>query len=131
MYFDKDGVIAEVSDKEISGIPEVAGLEFDHVVLYEQLPVPDSKVFSEILSITHLMEKYELDADKIYFDKDYNVILYFDKVEADLGTEDNIDDKVAVLPEILTKLKGKEGSLDLTDYKDGNTITFTEKNDEQ
>ena len=60
-----------------------------------------------------------------------NVILYFDKVEADLGTEDNIDDKVAVLPEILTKLKGKEGSLDLTDYKDGNTITFTEKNDEQ
>ena len=131
MYFDKDGVIAEVSDKEISGIPEVAGLEFDHVVLYEQLPVPDPKVFSEILSITHLMEKYELDADKIYFDKDYNVILYFDKVEADLGTEDNIDDKVAVLPEILTKLKGKEGSLDLTDYKDGNTITFTEKNDEQ
>lgn len=126
MYFDKDGVVAEVSDKKISGIPEVIGLSFDHVVLYEQLPVKDTKIFSEILSITHLLEKYKLNADKIFFDDDYNVILYFDKVEVDLGAEDGIDDKAAVLPEILAKLKGKEGTLDLTDYKDGSTITFSE-----
>ena len=117
---------SQVSDKAISGIPEVDGLKFDHVVLYEQLPVSDKKVFSEILSITHLLSKYQLDADKIYFDEDYNLKLYFDGVEADLGQGTDIDDKVAVLPEILGKLKGKNGVLDLTDYKDGDTITFTE-----
>lgn len=126
MYFDKDGVVAEVSDKAISGIPEVDGLKFDHVVLYEQLPVSDKKIFSEILSITHLLSKYQLDADKIYFDEDYDLKLYFDGVEADLGQGTDIDDKVSVLPEILGKLKGKNGVLDLTDYKDGDTITFTE-----
>lgn len=126
MYFDKDGVVAEVSDKVISGIPEVVGLNFDHVVLYDKLPVSDDSVFSEILSITHLLSKYELDADRIYFDKDYDIKIYFDGVEVDLGKEDGIDDKVSVLPEILGKLKGKTGILDLTDYKDGSTITFTE-----
>ncbi len=128
MYFDKDGVVAEVSDKAISGIPEVDGLKFDHVVLYEQLPVSDKKIFSEILSITHLLSKYQLNADKIYFDDKYDVKLYFGGVEVDLGQGSDIDDKVTVLPEILEKLKGKEGILDLTEYKDGDTITFTSEN---
>ena len=63
MYFDKDGVIAEVSDKEISGIPEVAGLEFDHVVLYEQLPVPDSKYLFQVFLLFFRQYDFHLNTD--------------------------------------------------------------------
>ena len=39
MYFDKEGIIVEASNEKTQGIPLVTGLSFEHVVLYEPLPV--------------------------------------------------------------------------------------------
>jgi len=57
MYFDKDGVVVESSMEKTAGIPMVTGLKFDHVILYEPLPVENAAVFSSILSITQLVNK--------------------------------------------------------------------------
>ena len=35
MYFDRDGTIVESSEMQTAGVPEVTGLKFDHVVMYE------------------------------------------------------------------------------------------------
>ncbi len=128
IYFDRDGIVVETSQLESDDVPLVLGLQFDHVILHEKLPVQDDKVFGKILDITQLLTKYNLDADKIFFDSEFNMYLYFDTVEVSLGTDDNIDEKVIQLQYILPKLEGKTGILEMSDYS-ANTqnITFEEK----
>ena len=106
----------------------MTGLSFDHVVLYEKLPVENEEVFTRILNVTQLLKKYELSADRIYFDSSENMTLYFGNVRAALGNDDNTDEKISNLKQILPSLEGKNGILDLVNYtRDSNHITFTEK----
>ena len=45
LYFDKDGYVVESSSIKTVGVPQITGLEFDHIVLGEPLPVEDQTVF--------------------------------------------------------------------------------------
>ena len=128
IYFDRDGIVVETSEKESDDVPLVLGLDFDHVIIHEKLPVENESVFGEILDITQLLAKYDLGADKIFFDSELNMYLYFDEVEVSLGTNENIDEKIIQLQYILPKLEGKSGILEMSDYN-ANTqnITFEEK----
>lgn len=128
MYFDRTGTVVEASKEKTEGIPEVTGLSFDHVVLYEKLPVENEEVFTRILNVTQLLKKYELSADRIYFDSSENMTLYFGNVRAALGNDDNTDEKISNIKQILPSLEGRNGILDLVNYtRDSNHITFTEK----
>lgn len=127
MYFDKDGYVVECSTIKTEGIPQVLGLHFDHVILYEKLPIENEQVFQEILSISQMLVKYDLETDKIYFDEDMNLSLYFGEARVDFGNDIYLEEKLMVLPDILPKLEGKKGLLDLSDYKKGDTITFQQK----
>lgn len=129
MYFDRDGIVVESSFEKSDNVPEVMGLNFDYVIMHEKLPIDNQKVFSEILDITQLLYKYHLNANKIFFDSEYNVYLYFDTVEVSLGDFENIDEKIIQLQYILPKLEGKTGILEMKDYDDNTrNITFEEKN---
>ncbi len=129
IYFDRDGIVVETSTEPSDDVPLVLGLNFEYIVLHEKLPVENENVFSEILDITQLLRKYDLNADKIFFDSDYHLYVYFENVEVSLGTNDNIDEKVIQLQYILPNLQGKTGILEMSEY-DANTqnITFEEKN---
>lgn len=128
MYFDRDGIVVESSFEASDAVPEVLGLDFNYVIIYEKLPVENENVFAEILDITKLLDKYNLNANKIFFDKDYNVYLYFDGVEVSLGTQKFIDEKIIQLQYILPSLEGKNGLLEMKDYDDDTkNITFEEK----
>lgn len=125
MYFDKDGIVVESSDMRTSGIPQVTGLDFEYVVLDEPLPVENDEIFGRILSITQLLDKYELTADKIFFDSAYDLTLFFDGVKVTLGSSDEIDEKIMRLCDILPKLEGKTGTLRMESYtEDTKNITF-------
>lgn len=125
MYFDKDGIVVESSTEKTKGIPMVTGLKFDHVVLHQVLPVEDEEVFSEILSITKLVNKYDLSVDRIYFGMDGTLTLYFEGVKAAFGTGENLEEKVMKLQYILPELTGKSGTLRMENYtEDTKTITF-------
>ncbi len=128
IYFDREGLVVETSAEPSDDVPLVLGLNFDYVILHEKLPVSDETVFSEILDITQLLAKYNLNADKIFFDSEYKIYLYFDGIEVSLGTNENIDEKVIQLQYILPELQGKNGILKMSEY-DSNTqnITFEEK----
>jgi len=126
MYFDKDGIVVESSAERMGGIPQVSGLTFDSVQLYEKLPVEDDSVFNGILSITKLLSKYELMADRIYFDDD-EMTLYFGTIRVALGTSDYIDEKVTQMHYILPELSGKSGVLDMRDYQTAeDNVTFVQ-----
>lgn len=127
MYFDKDGIVVESSPKFTPGIPQVTGLKFDHVILHKPLPVEKETIFQDILDMTQLLNKYEISADKIHFDSNYDMTLYFGDVRIDLGDKSNIDEKVMRLPYILPSLEGKSGILHLDDFSENNMdITFEE-----
>ena len=116
MYFDKDGIVVESSLEKTQGIPLVTGLSFDHVILYDALPVENPEIFKSILSITQLVNKYKLSADRIHFGSDHTLTLYFEKVKVALGSGENLDEKVMTLQYMLPELEGKSGVLRMENY---------------
>lgn len=124
-YFDKDGIVVESAAQRTDGIPQVSGLNFESITLYEPLPIENAEVFGSVLSITQLLSKYKLVADRISFSEDYEMTLYFGDVRVILGTSAYIDEKVTRLQHILPNLVGKSGVLDMRDYQDvSDTVTF-------
>ncbi|MBO4903983.1 MAG: cell division protein FtsQ [Lachnospiraceae bacterium] len=124
MYFDKDGIVVESSNRAIEGIPFVTGLSYDHVVLHEPLPVKKPAVFLTILSITQLLGKYQIETDRIAFDSDENITLYFGNARVSLGTDDFIDEKINEMHLLLPKLKGYSGTLHMENYV-GEEVNFS------
>ena len=125
MYFDRDGIVVEASVTKTEGIPEITGIDFSQVVLYEALPVENQDIFREILSITQILSKYGLSADKIYFDDTGEMTLYFGDVRARLGSEDNMEEKVARLQQLLPSAGGKKGVFRLENYSgSGENVSF-------
>lgn len=125
MYFDRDGTVVESSAERTGGIPQVTGLRFDYVVVNEPLPVENDEIFKRILDITQLLNKYELMADKIFFDSSYDLTLFFDDVRVTLGSSSEIDQKIIRLKSILPELEGKRGTLQMENYtEDTKNITF-------
>ena len=125
MYFDREGIVVESSPQITEGVPEITGLRFNHVRLYEQLPVERSEIFQEILELTQLLDKYEIIADKIYFDTDNNVTLYFGEARVLIGSKSHIDEKIMQLSVIVPSIQGKAGVLDMREYETGTTtLTF-------
>ena len=77
------------------------------------------------MDITQLLEKYEISAEKIYFDKNEQMTLYFENIRVRLGDISNIDDKITRLKAILPELEGQKGILRMENYEEGmKNITF-------
>lgn len=125
MYFDKDGIIVESSLSRTVGIPEITGITFSRMVMYEVLPVENQDVFRDILSVTRILSKYNLNADRIMFDDSYEMTLYFGDTRARLGNDDNLEEKVARLSQILPAAEGKKGVFRLENYTgSGSNVSF-------
>ena len=127
VYFDRDGYVVESSSIKTVGVPQITGLEFDHLVAGERLPVKDPEVFQRILEITKLLQKYALTSDKIHFKRSGEVTLYFGEVKVELGSDSaTLEDKLMLLPEFLQTLSGKRGTLQMQIY-DGDSGKYTFK----
>ena len=125
IYFDKDGIVVETSTEKTTGIPQVTGLKFDHVILHEALPVEKPEIFDEVLNITQQLERYSMTADRIYFDSNYRVTLVFGEAKVALGDDGYTDEKIMKLQYILPSLLGKKGTLDMREYsEDTKSYTF-------
>ena len=130
MYFDKDGYVVESSQIKTPGVPQITGLKFDYCTLGQKLPVEQVEIFTRIMDLTRLMSKYELSPDRIYF-RDYTEItLYFAEVRVALGVGNNLEEKLMVLPALLTNLEGRKGVLRMENYT-RDTITTVFETDEE
>lgn len=129
MYFDKDGTVVENSVEVIEGITPVKGLEFERIVLNEKLPVEDEEVFDVVLDTTQALDKYEIRVDKIYISEDNQVTLYKENIEVLLGKNEDMNDKIRTFNDMMPKLEGLNGTLDIKEYNENNTgYTFKKKN---
>lgn len=117
LYFDKDGDVVESSGVRTLGVPQITGLEFDHVIVGKRLPVQDPSIFDSILNVTMLLKKYELIADKIYFSKYGEITVFFGDVKVALGSDSaKLEDKLVLLPTFLESLEGRRGTLQMETY---------------
>lgn len=117
VYFDRDGYVVESSSVKTVGVPQIMGLQFDHMVTGEKLPVEDEGIFGSILDITKLLQKYELSPDKIYFNKSGAVTVHFGEVKVSLGNDPTrLEDKLMSLTGLLPKLEGQKGILQMQTY---------------
>lgn len=128
MYFDKDGIVVDSSDKPLEGIPEITGLKFGSIVLYKKLPVEDEKIFEDILNLTQILQTYGIRCDRIDYSGLREATLYLGDIKVVLGSGD-LTGKIAelsdMLPEIRTKMaeQGIQGGtlyLDSYDENAGN-----------
>lgn len=126
VYFDRDGFVVESSSVKTLGVPQIMGLQFDHIVTGQKLPVEDEDVFANILNITKLLQKYELTSDKIYFNSSGGITLYFGEVRVLLGNDAaTLEDKLMLLASLLPNLEGKSGTLQMQTYDaDGGKYVF-------
>lgn len=125
IYFDKDGIVVESSMEKTKGIPQVVGISFDYVIMYEPLPAKDAEMFDKVLDINQLMTKYNVNAEKIYFTALGDIILYKDNIVINLGEDKDLDLKIMNLPTFLDNVAGKSGTLRMEDYSETNRdVTF-------
>ncbi len=123
LYFDKDGYVVENSNIITEGVPLITGFDFSYVVMGEKLPVENETVFTNIMDITKLLSKYELSADKIFFASESDIIVFFENIKVKLGSTRNLEEKIMNLPQFLSSLVGKSGTLNLENYAEDSRVT--------
>ena len=128
-YFDKDGFVVETSQEVIEDVPKIEGLTCDSVVLYEKLPLANDTALKNLLSLTQLLQKYEIAAKRIkYEEASGSMTVYSGKITILVGNADNLAQKIMRLQYILPQLEGKKGTLHLENWTSETTdIIFDPK----
>jgi cell division protein FtsQ len=131
LYFDTDGYIVETSTEKVDGLLFIDGIYFDYFVLNNQLPVTDSKIFSQILVLSQLVQQEELDLERVYFDKSLNITLYTGQISVYLGQGTDLESKLHTLKDILPQLADQQGTLYLDNYSTvNNTVEYIFKRED-
>lgn len=129
MYFDKDGIVLESSSEKVSDIPCITGIRFDTMVMYEPLPIEDKDFFYTVLTLTQLLQKYNLEIDDIRFTAQNEIILYCKDIKILLGDGSNIEEQISELGNILQSIEGRSGTLYMKDYTiEKGDVVFRENN---
>lgn len=130
LYFDKDGIVVDSSRDILEGVPEVAGLSYTNVVLHSRLNVEDDRVFSILLEIVQLCEKYSIDVDKVFFDKKYDVVMYVGNIKIMLGEPSTITEKIYEVSQMMPQMQGLSGTLHMENFtEDTSSIIFKKENE--
>ncbi len=123
LYFAKDGMVVESFSARLEGIPWITGLKFGHIALHQPLPVENSRVFDEILTLTQMLTTHEITVDEIHYDTHADASLTIGQVRATPGSTDQMNGKISELKDQLPVLEGLSGTLYLDTYNEAETVT--------
>lgn len=121
MYFDKDGIVVENSMSEYEDVPEITGIKFENIILHEKIPVKNEKIFSLILDVTQMVDKYDVAVKKINISEDLSATLYINSFRVALGNDGDYGKKIAELSSILPNMEDIPGELDMREYNKSDT----------
>ncbi len=127
LYFDKDGIVVESTSELLEGIPQISGLNFSEVTLYEKLPVEKEETFRVILNLTQALDKYGMTPDDIRLSDNLEITLVFGEARVLFGTSDYLEEKVTRLASFIDSLEGQKGVLHMENFtEDTQNIVFKE-----
>ena len=126
VYFDKDGIVVEISGVCIDNVLRIDGVAVSAVSMGKKLPLEDDQVFKILLNLTQLLDKQDVHPESVRFLENNEITLYFGEVKVQLGKDENMDEKIIRLKNIVLSLEGKKGTLHMENV-DENTknVTFT------
>lgn len=128
VYFDKDGIVLDSSKERVGTVPLIKGLIFDEWDVGKKLPSDDDKKFQTILTITQLVEKYNLEIDSIKFTAENEIVLQHGGITIELGEGEYLAVQMMNLGNILKNLEGMSGTLYMKDFDSENaTASFSKK----
>ncbi|MCI8300409.1 MAG: cell division protein FtsQ [Lachnospiraceae bacterium] len=124
-YFDKNGIVVEMSSEVIKNVPKINGLDVKQIVLNEKLPIKGKSVLKNLLALTQALKKYKLIPGSIKYGEEGNYTLKYGKISVNLGQAENFNEKILRLSYIMPKLEGEQGVLHLESWTENTTdITF-------
>lgn len=125
VYFDKDGIVLDASTQLVPGVPIIKGLTVTEWEMDKKLPVDDKGRFQTILTITQLVDKYDLTIDGIQFTDSNEIELTYKAITIELGEGEYLAVQMMNLGNILEKLEGMSGTLYMKDFSTENgTASF-------
>jgi len=127
MHFDRDGIVVESSEERLEGVPEVTGLEFEEIVLYEKLEIKREALFDRMLEITMLINKNKLPVETVEFDKNSAVKLILENAEVLLGKQKNYDLQINNFAAILEAAGEEKLMFDMRNYTEENREVTAKK----
>ena len=128
IYFDKDGMIVEISDQPSEDVPLITGLDVEKAELYEKLPVKDEGMYNTIVTLTKTLNKDGLVPNEIRFNTRDTITLVFEDIKVNLGDDTDLEDKMSALNSIYAQLDGRHGTLYMESYSE-NSGQVTCKNE--
>ncbi|MCR4605014.1 MAG: hypothetical protein K5639_03350 [Eubacterium sp.] len=129
IYFDKDGMVLETTDKPKDGIAYFVSDDITDFSLYQTISTGRQDLLSQMINLAGRLTYYKIDWDTVEIDKEGKATLKTDKVSVLLGRKNDYDEVLSVLPDVLKTAVAtkKKGEIDLTNYKPGATIIFKKK----
>ncbi len=118
-YFDQDGFVVDLSNDIDEEVTKVTGLDVESAELYEKLSLTDESVFKTILTLTQLLQKYDLRPEIIYL-SDEGIILSYGSIQVNLGSDTQLNEKILRLQQILPELEGQTGTLHMDTWSESN-----------
>ncbi|MCD8347954.1 MAG: hypothetical protein LUD16_08420 [Lachnospiraceae bacterium] len=100
-YFDDSGIILEITDTVYSDIPVITGVSLGEVTLYQKAPTESNSQLRTILSLLELLDYQGLTAKEIRFADDSDITVTIGYIDAILGQDEYLEEKVANLRAIL------------------------------
>ena len=132
VYFDKNGMVIENSQKKHDDIPLVTGLTIEAVDLYERLKTTDEEKFSNVVLISEMLRAVGLIPDEIRYSTKNELILIFQKLNVMMGDETSMEEKVSVLATILPTVADKDGNLYMENYSStSRTVTYRDNEESE
>jgi len=130
-YFDESGIVLEITDELYEGIPVITGASLGEITLYQKVPTESSSTLRTILSLLELLEYQDLTVDEIRFAEDSDITVYIGYIEAELGQDEYLEEKVANLKAILDTLSASSaGTLHLENVTGKNEDIIFSPSDE-
>lgn len=127
IYFDRNGIFIEGSRIRDESVPYFDGIQVDHVVMNEKLPIKGTTILNTAVALSTIFQKNEMVPDHIQFDDNYQISLLYGDITVMLGKDSFLEDKMARVISILPKIQGKKGTLHAENITDSmKNITFEE-----
>lgn len=120
MYFDRDGIVVESSKTRMEGVPLIAGLKFDKILLHEKLEIQQDSLYDMILNLTKTIQKLNLSVDKVFINSNLEVSLFVSENEILLGKRDFYDVQLQALASIMEEPNDMKLSYDMRFYDENN-----------
>lgn len=118
LCINEEGRVLDIQQAPKGALPIVSGLEFNDISKGEILKVKNPKVFSILVEISKLMEKYKMERDDltVNISNPDDLHIYVNNLDVILGNTDDINQKISALTEILKEIgENEKGFLYLDD----------------